>query len=64
MLESPSRMAKLSVKDLVVFVTGANRKRGIGRAFVDAAIERGAKKVYATARNVSELEDLVAQYDG
>lgn len=44
----------------VVLVTGSNR--GIGRALVDAALERGAKKVYATARNVSTLGELSAKY--
>ena len=37
-------------------VTGANR--GIGRAIVDALLARGAKKVYATARDVGTLADL------
>lgn len=57
-------MPKISVENLVVFVTGANRKNGIGRALVEEAIKRGAKKVYATSRNVSQLEDLVAQFQG
>lgn len=57
-------MPRLSVKNLVVFVTGANRVRGIGRALVEEAIKRGAKKVYATARDVSQLEDLVANFHG
>jgi NAD(P)-dependent dehydrogenase (short-subunit alcohol dehydrogenase family) len=33
----------------VVFVTGANR--GIGKALVEAALEKGASKVYAACRN-------------
>nr|WP_253307644.1 SDR family NAD(P)-dependent oxidoreductase [Rickettsia endosymbiont of Ceutorhynchus assimilis] len=57
-------MSKVSVKDLVVFVTGASRKRGIGRALVEEAIKRGAKKVYATARYVSQLDELVAKFQG
>lgn len=57
-------MSKISVKNLVVFVTGANRERGIGRALVEEAIKRGAKKVYATGRDVSQLEDLVAKFQG
>lgn len=57
-------MSRVSVKDLVVFVTGASRKRGIGRALVEEAIKRGAKKVYATARDVSQLDDLVAKFQG
>lgn len=57
-------MAKVSVKNSVLFVTGANRKRGIGRALVEEAIKRGAKKVYATSRDVSQLDDLVEKYRG
>jgi NAD(P)-dependent dehydrogenase (short-subunit alcohol dehydrogenase family) len=53
-----------NIKDSVAFVTGTNRKNGIGRAIVDSLIEHGAKKVYATARNVSQLDDLVAVYNG
>ncbi len=56
-------MSKVFVKDLVVSVTGASRKRGIGRALAVEAIERGAKKVYVTARKASDLDDLVAKFD-
>lgn len=38
----------------VVLVTGANR--GIGRAFAQAALARGARKVYAAARNPGALK--------
>jgi len=34
---------------MTVFVTGANR--GLGSAFASALVERGAKKVYAAARD-------------
>jgi len=57
-------MFKISVDGLVIFVTGANRRNGIGRALVEEAIKRGAKKVYATARNISQLDDLVARFQG
>ncbi|MCK4870572.1 MAG: SDR family NAD(P)-dependent oxidoreductase [Gammaproteobacteria bacterium] len=57
-------MFKIFVDGLVVFVTGANRRNGIGRALVEEAIKRGAKKVYATARNISQLDDLVARFQG
>ncbi|MEY4463161.1 MAG: hypothetical protein RLZZ81_132 [Pseudomonadota bacterium] len=57
-------MSKVSVKDLVVFVTGTNRKKGIGRALVEEAIKRGAKKVYATARHISQLDNLVTKFQG
>ena len=39
----------MKLKDATVLVTGANR--GIGLAFVRAAMARGARKVYAGARN-------------
>lgn len=55
-------MSKVVVKDAVIFITGANRKRGIGRALVEEAVKRGAKKVYATARDISQLDDLVSKY--
>ncbi|WP_421781702.1 SDR family oxidoreductase [Kiloniella litopenaei] len=57
-------MSKLTIKDLVVFITGANREKGIGRALVEEALKRGAKKVYATARDVSQLDGLVQKYEG
>jgi NAD(P)-dependent dehydrogenase (short-subunit alcohol dehydrogenase family) len=43
----------------VWFITGTSR--GIGRAFAQAALERG-DKVAASARNVAVLDDLVAKY--
>lgn len=55
-------MSNTFVKDLVILVTGASRKHGIGRALLEEAIKRGAKKVYATARNISDLEDLVVLF--
>jgi NAD(P)-dependent dehydrogenase (short-subunit alcohol dehydrogenase family) len=57
-------MTNFQIKNSVAFVTGTNKKRGIGRSIVDALIQEGAKKVYATARDVAQLEDLVTQYDG
>jgi NAD(P)-dependent dehydrogenase (short-subunit alcohol dehydrogenase family) len=39
----------MKIKDAVVLVTGANR--GIGLAFAQALLARGARKVYAAARN-------------
>jgi NAD(P)-dependent dehydrogenase (short-subunit alcohol dehydrogenase family) len=50
------------IKGTTALVTGANR--GIGRAIVDALLARGAAKVYATARNVDTLKDLVAASGG
>ena len=52
------------IKDCVAFVTGTNNKNGMGRAFVDALLLGGARKVYATARpnRLSELDELVESY--
>lgn len=44
----------------VALVTGANR--GIGRAILIGALERGARKVYAAVRNLDSVADLVAEY--
>jgi NAD(P)-dependent dehydrogenase (short-subunit alcohol dehydrogenase family) len=43
----------MKVKDSVVLITGANR--GIGLAFAKAALARGARKVYAGARDPSKI---------
>ena len=50
-------MPGTEIKDTVVFVTGANR--GIGRAIVEEAVNRGATKVYAAARSTAGVQDLV-----
>jgi len=51
----------MQIAQSVAFVTGANR--GIGRAFVDALLERGATRIYAAARDPESLETL-AHLDG
>lgn len=43
----------MQIKNAVVLVTGANR--GIGQAFARALVERGARKVYAGARDPSTV---------
>ena len=52
----------MQIKNAVVFVSGTNR--GIGRAFVEGLMARGAAKVYAAARDTSEIADLAAAHDG
>jgi len=42
----------MTIQDSVVFVTGANR--GLGLAFAQEALRRGARKVYADVRNPTE----------
>lgn len=48
----------MQAKNSVALVTGANR--GIGRAFVEALLEQGARRVYASARTPSTLDAIVA----
>lgn len=47
----------MKVQNATVLVTGANR--GIGRAFVEALLQAGVKKVYATAREIDKLQSVV-----
>ncbi len=44
----------MKIHSSIVFVTGANR--GLGRAFVHAALDAGATKVYAAARDLASLD--------
>ncbi len=52
-------MSTFEIKNKIALVTGANR--GIGKAYVKALVDGGAKKVYATARDLKKLEALVAE---
>ena len=45
----------LTIADKAVLVTGANR--GLGRALVDEALRRGAKRVYAASRQPMVIPD-------
>jgi NAD(P)-dependent dehydrogenase (short-subunit alcohol dehydrogenase family) len=48
------------MQNKTVLVTGANR--GIGRAIVEEALNRGATKVYAAVRQLDSATDLVKQF--
>jgi NAD(P)-dependent dehydrogenase (short-subunit alcohol dehydrogenase family) len=48
-------LAEDTIADKSVLVTGANR--GIGRAFVEEALRRGARRVYAGTRDASPFPD-------
>ena len=45
----------MNIQDSTVLVTGANR--GIGKAFANALVDRGATKVYAAVRDVATVTD-------
>jgi len=45
----------MKIQNSVALVTGGNR--GIGKAFVDELLARGARKVYAAARNPATVTD-------
>ena len=45
----------MNIQDSTVLVTGANR--GIGKAFADTLLDRGARKVYAAVRDVATVTD-------
>jgi NAD(P)-dependent dehydrogenase (short-subunit alcohol dehydrogenase family) len=44
----------MNLQNSVVLITGANR--GLGLEFAKQALERGAKRVYAAARDISKVE--------
>ena len=51
-----NRGKAMNIQGSTALVTGANR--GIGRELVNALIKSGVKKIYATARDVSGVQDL------
>ncbi|MDX2271142.1 MAG: SDR family oxidoreductase [Cyanobacteriota bacterium] len=48
----------MNISQSVAFVTGANR--GIGKAYVEALLQGGSRRVYAAARQVDSLAPVVA----
>lgn len=48
----------MNINNKIALVTGANR--GIGKALVEALLARGAKRIYASARNTENLAELIA----
>jgi NAD(P)-dependent dehydrogenase (short-subunit alcohol dehydrogenase family) len=52
-MNSEFEVGPVQIAGATALVTGANR--GIGKAFVDALLERGAAKVYAAVRDVSTV---------
>jgi len=52
----------MKISGSVVLVSGTNR--GIGRAYVEALVARGAKKIYATARKPEALAALAKAHPG
>lgn len=45
-----------TLKDKVILITGANR--GIGKSLVEAALEKGVRKIYATSRDANKMPDF------
>ena len=52
----------MKIAGSVALVTGSNR--GIGRAYVKALVTMGARKVYAAARDIKGVADLVSAHPG
>lgn len=48
----------INLKGKTLLITGANR--GIGKAFVQTAIERGVTRIYTAARQLKDAQALVA----
>lgn len=45
-----------TLKHKVILITGANR--GIGKSLVKASLEKGARKIYATSRDLSKMSNF------
>jgi short-subunit dehydrogenase len=51
-------------RNAIALVTGASRTRGIGQAIATALIAAGARRVYVTARQASQLAALARKHPG
>ena len=60
--EHKKEKRNMKIAGSVALVTGSNR--GVGRAYVQALLAMGAKKIYATARDIKGVEDLVKANPG
>ena len=60
--DQPQETGNMKIAGSVALVTGSNR--GIGRSYVKTLLAMGAKKVYAAARDVRGVEDLVKANPG
>ncbi|WP_298487045.1 SDR family oxidoreductase [uncultured Maribacter sp.] len=45
-----------TLKDKITLITGANR--GIGKSLVKASLEKGARKIYATCRDLNKMPNF------
>src|SRR5260370_1788753 len=52
---SSERKTEMHIEGSVALVTGGNR--GLGKAFVQALLAAGAKKIYVGARSLTETSD-------
>jgi NAD(P)-dependent dehydrogenase (short-subunit alcohol dehydrogenase family) len=50
----------MKIKDSIVLVTGSNR--GIGKSYVKALLNHGAKKVYAGMRDVGAFDKVASEW--
>jgi len=59
---SEERRHAMKIEGCTALVTGTSR--GLGRLYVETLIRRGARKVYATARDTEAIRDLAERHPG